>query len=358
MKVADFSYPLDESLVAAQPPATRDGGRLMVLDGARITHHGVRDFPSLLPEGALVVLNDTRVVPARLSGVRLSGGKVEILLVDPLEETADKVRWRAMGRASKQLRPGSRLMFGPNREVEAVIDQKDGALLEVTFWTDNGEPIAELLERIGQMPLPPYIVKRREGVDFDAHDRERYQTVFASARGAVAAPTAGLHVTHEMLATLAERKVQTTHVTLHVGLGTFQSVTSEDFDDHPMHSERYEISTQAADAIAAARARSAPVIAVGTTVVRALESAADPARPGHVVAGKGSTNLLIQPGYAFSVVDRLLTNFHLPQSTLLALVCAFGGTSRVLGAYETAVAERYRFFSYGDAMYLARGERV
>lgn len=354
MKVADFSYTLDESLVASQPPEARDGGRLMVLGDAEPEHLQVRDFPSLVPEGALVVLNDTRVVPARLSGVRLSGGKVEILLVDPLEESTDKARWRAMGRASKQLRPGSRLMFGPNREVEAVIDQKDGSLLELTFWSEHGEPIGPLLERIGQMPLPPYIVKRRGAEDHDAHDRERYQTVFATARGAVAAPTAGLHVTEQMLEALAQRNVQVARVTLHVGLGTFQSVTSEDLDDHPMHSERYEIGAEAAAAIADARTRNAPVIAVGTTVVRALESAADPARPGHVVVGKGSTNLLIQPGYAFAIVDRLLTNFHLPQSTLLALVCAFGGTARVLDAYQTALRERYRFFSYGDAMYLAR----
>ena len=355
MRVADFSYALDETLVASQPPATRDGGRLLVLEGDAVQHRAIPDFAELVPEGALVVVNDTRVVPARLIGIRLSGGKVELLLIEPLEETPTKVRWRAMGRASKQLRPGSRLMFGPAGEAEAMVESKEGAVLEVSFWSERGEPIAEVLDRIGQMPLPPYIVKRRDAAtDSETQDKERYQTVFAAERGAVAAPTAGLHVTHDMLATLARRNVQVARVTLHVGLGTFQSVTAEDLDDHPMHFERYEVSAEAAQAIADARTRGAPVIAIGTTVVRALESAADPNRPGLVQAGKGNTNLLIQPGYTFRVVDRLLTNFHLPQSTLLALVCAFGGTARVLSTYETATRERYRFFSYGDAMYLAR----
>ena len=286
--------------------------------------------------------------------MRLSGGRVELLLIEPLREATDKVTWRAMGRASKSLRAGSRLTFGPDNEVEASIDSKDGAILEITFWTDRDEPIGALLDRIGQMPLPPYIVKRRDADVVGPDDRERYQTVFGTERGAVAAPTAGLHLTPEMLARLAQRNVQIAHVTLHVGLGTFQSVTAEDFDDHPMHSERYDVGAKAADAISAARTRGAPVVAVGTTVVRTLESTADPARPGHVLAGKGSTKLLIQPGYAFQIVDQLLTNFHLPQSTLLSLVCAFGGTERILAAYELATRERYRFFSYGDAMYLSR----
>ncbi len=355
MKASAFQYALDESLVASHPPERRDGGRMMQLgsDGS-IQHKQVRDVAELIPDGALVVLNDTRVVPARLIGLRLSGGKVELLLLEPLEEGTDKVRWRAMGRASKSLRPGSRLTFGPDNEVEATIDAKDGAILEITFWTDRGEPIAALLDRIGQMPLPPYIVKRRGSDVVGPDDRERYQTVFGTARGAVAAPTAGLHLTPEMLATLSRRNVQIAHVTLHVGLGTFQSVTAEDFDDHPMHSERYEVSERAAEAIAAARSRGAPVVAVGTTVVRTLESTADPARPGCVLAATGSTKLLIQPGYSFQVVDQLLTNFHLPQSTLLALVCAFGGIERIMAAYAVATHERYRFFSYGDAMYLSR----
>lgn len=354
METSAFAYTLDESLVASHPPEHRDGGRLMVLDDDRTEHAQVREFAERVPEGALVVVNDTRVVPARLIGLRLSGGKVELLLVEPLEEASDKVRWRAMGKASKQLRPGSRLTFGPKGEVEAEVGAKDGAMLEITFWTDSKEPVAAVLDRIGQMPLPPYIVKRRDGEQSGPDDMERYQTVFANERGAVAAPTAGLHITQAMLDTLARRNVHIARVTLHVGLGTFQSVMVDDLDDHPMHTERYEVTAAAAEAIAAARTRGAPVVAVGTTVVRTLESAADPERRGHVVAGKGSTKLLIQPGYDFRVVDRLLTNFHLPKSTLLALVCAFGGTDPVLRAYDVAQRERYRFFSYGDAMYLSR----
>lgn len=355
MKASAFHYVLDESLVASHPPERRDGGRMMQLGSdVSIEHRQVREFAEQVPAGALLVLNDTRVVPARLIGLRLSGGKVELLLIEPLHEATDKVTWRAMGRASKSLSSGSRLTFGPDNEVEASVDAKDGAILEITFWTDRGEPIGALLDRIGHMPLPPYIVKRRDAEVVGPDDRERYQTVFASERGAVAAPTAGLHLTAEMLATLTRRNVQIAHVTLHVGLGTFQSVTAVDLDDHPMHSERYHVSDAAAAAIAAARLRGAPVVAVGTTVVRTLESTADPARPGHVNPGKGSTKLLIQPGYAFQIVDQLLTNFHLPHSTLLSLVCAFGGTERILAAYELATRERYRFFSYGDAMYLSR----
>ncbi len=354
METSTFAYELDETLVASHPPERRDGGRLMVLEQEQLHHAQVREFAERLPEGALVIVNDTRVIPARLIGLRLSGGKVELLLVELLEETPSKVRWRAMGKASKQLRPGSRLTFGPHNEVEAEVGAKDGAMLEITFWTAQGdEPVAAVLDRIGEMPLPPYIVKRRDA-DAKTDDFERYQTVFASQRGAVAAPTAGLHITTEMLTTLARRNVQVAQVTLHVGLGTFQSVMVDDLDDHPMHSERYEVTTAAADAIAAARTRGAPVVAIGTTVVRTLESTADPERRGLVVAGKGSTKLLIQPGFDFRVVDRLLTNFHLPKSTLLALVCAFGGTERILRAYDVAQRERYRFFSYGDAMYVSR----
>ncbi len=219
----------------------------------------------------------------------------------------------------------------------------------MAVWTPTGEPLDAAVRACGHVPLPPYIKR-----DDDLADTERYQTVFARRDGAVAAPTAGLHLTNAALARLASRGCSPTNVTLHVGLGTFQPVGVDDLDEHPMHAERYEVSQSTADAIASARARGAPVVAIGTTTVRALESAADPDRPGQVRPSSGETRLLIQPGYAWRVVDALLTNFHLPRSTLLALVCAFGGTERVLEAYRVAVRERYRFFSYGDAMLLWR----
>ena len=222
--------------------------------------------------------------------------------------------------------------------------------LEVALWSPTGEPIDTAIRACGHVPLPPYI--KREDEDDDA---ERYQTVYARHDGAVAAPTAGLHLTNAILGRLAVRGCDVASVTLHVGLGTFQPVTVEDLDVHPMHSEHYVVSQSTADAVARARGRGAPVVAIGTTTVRALESAADAERPGCVVAATGETRLLVQPGYDWRVVDGLLTNFHLPRSTLLALVSAFGGTERILGAYRLAVAERYRFFSYGDAMLLWRG---
>jgi S-adenosylmethionine:tRNA ribosyltransferase-isomerase len=225
----------------------------------------------------------------------------------------------------------------------------DDGLLEVGLWTPGGEPVDAAVRACGHVPLPPYI--KREDEAFDA---DRYQTVYARHDGAVAAPTAGLHITNALLGRLAVRGCDVASVTLHVGLGTFQPVTVEDLDQHSMHAERYVVSQSTTDAIARARARGAEVVAVGTTTVRALESAADPDRPGHVLAGAAETRLLVQPGYAWRVVDGLLTNFHLPKSTLLALVAAFAGTERVLGAYRLAVSQRYRFFSYGDAMLLWR----
>jgi S-adenosylmethionine:tRNA ribosyltransferase-isomerase len=225
---------------------------------------------------------------------------------------------------------------------------EDG-LLEVALWSPSGEPLDAAVRACGHVPLPPYI-KREDGPD----DGERYQTVYARHDGAVAAPTAGLHLTNAMLGRLAVRGCDVASITLHVGLGTFQPVTVDDLDQHPMHSERYVVSQSTADAVARARARGAPVVAVGTTTVRALESAADPARPGHILPSSGDTRLLVQPGYDWRVVDALMTNFHLPRSTLLALVCAFAGTERVLDAYRAAVVDRYRFFSYGDAMLLGR----
>jgi S-adenosylmethionine:tRNA ribosyltransferase-isomerase len=305
------------------------------------------------------VLNDTRVIPARLLGQKSdTGGRVEIFLVRRLDDraidldgVARKVEiWRALGKSSKPLRFGSAVSVGNGRLVVHLLgrSEEDG-LLEVALWAPSGESIDSAIHACGHVPLPPYIKR-----DDDAADVDRYQTVFARVDGAIAAPTAGLHMTEALLGRLAVRGCEVTTVTLHVGLGTFQPVTVADLDQHPMHAERFRISRTAVDAIARARDRGSPVVAVGTTVARALESAADRGREGHVVAGDGETRLLLQPGARFHVVDALVTNFHLPRSTLLAMVCAFAGTERVLAAYAEAVRERYRFFSYGDAMLLWR----
>jgi S-adenosylmethionine:tRNA ribosyltransferase-isomerase len=369
MRVDAFQYELPPELIAQHPPEARELARLLELprEGGAPEHRRVDVLPERIPSGALVVVNDTRVIPARLLGrKRETGGRVEVMLVRrtgvreietaPGQPRAVEV-WRALGKASKPLRFGADIEVlhrgldaGPASLMVRLLGRADDdGLLEVGLWSASGEPVADLIRACGHVPLPPYI-KREDRPD----DADRYQTVYARHDGAVAAPTAGLHITNAMLGRLAVRGCEVASVTLHVGLGTFQPVTAEDLDQHPMHAETYSVSQSTAEAIAAARARDAPVVAIGTTTVRALESAADPSRPGHVRATSGETRLLVQPGYEWRAVDGLLTNFHLPRSTLLALVCAFGGTERVLLAYELAVRERYRFFSYGDAMLLWR----
>lgn len=353
MRVDTFSYELPPDRIAQHPTSDREASRLLVLsDGsAPAEHHATRDLASLLPKDALVVVNDTRVIPARLLGQKAdTGGKVEIFLVRRVgKSTLDQREievWKALGKSSKPLRFPSQVLIGTL--VIHLLGRGDDGLLEVGLWVPEGT-IADALRAHGHIPLPPYIKR-----DDEPADAERYQTVFARADGAVAAPTAGLHISRALLGRLAVRGCELTSITLHVGLGTFQPVTVDDLDQHPMHAEVFEISNTAAKAITAARARGAPVVAIGTTVVRALESAADPDREGHVRPTTGETRLLIQPGYRFRVVDILLTNFHLPRSTLLAMVCAFGGTERVLSAYDFAVKNDYRFFSYGDAMLLRK----
>jgi S-adenosylmethionine:tRNA ribosyltransferase-isomerase len=361
-----LDYELPPELIATHPPAERDGARLLVLDaGGALAHASVRDLERFVVPGTLVVVNDTRVIPARLLGHKVeTGGKAELLLVRRLDEVAlvhegrevQAERWTALGRASKPLRHGSHLRFdaawAPHLRLCARILGGDGALLMVALFSPAGARVAEAIEAVGHVPLPPYLHRAD-----DPADRERYQTVFARVPGAVAAPTAGLHLTAALMERLAAQGVRVAKVTLHVGLGTFQPVTVPDLDDHPMHAEVFSVPAETALAVDHARDRRAPVLAVGTTVVRALESAADPDRPGRVLAASGETRLLLQPGYAFRVVDQLLTNFHLPQSTLLALVAAFAGRERVLAAYAAAVAARYRFYSYGDAMLIrARAE--
>lgn len=355
MKVDVFDYALPPERIAQEPTADREAARLLVLPeaGGAPVHTTVAALPELLPASALVVLNDTRVVPARLLGVKAeTGGRVEIFLVQKVGareiDGLEYQVWRALGRSSKGLKFGTNVVVGP-LVIRLLGRADDGGLLEVGLVTTDGSAVDDAIRTTGHVPLPPYI--KRD--DRDA-DRERYQTVFARVDGAIAAPTAGLHLTRAMLGRFAVRGLEVASVTLHVGLGTFQPVTAADLDDHPMHAEVYDVSRTAESAIAKARARGAAVAAIGTTVVRTLESVADPAEDGLIHAGAGTTRLLIQPGYRFRVVDVLLTNFHLPKSTLLALVCAFGGTERVLAAYETAVKESYRFFSYGDAMLLWR----
>ncbi len=369
MRVDALHYELPPELIAQRPTDDREAARLLHVpgDGTSFAHLRAAELPSLLPAGALVVVNDTRVMPARLLGrKRETGGRIEVLLVRrlgscELEIAPGDVRpadvWRALGKSSKPLKFGVDIEVwprgastGPASLVVRLLGRADDdGLLEVAIFSPTGEPIESALRACGHVPLPPYIKR-----DDEPADAARYQTVFARHDGAIAAPTAGLHLTNGILGRLAVRGCEVASVTLHVGLGTFQPVSALDLDDHPMHAERYVVSQSTADAVARARARGAPVVAIGTTSVRALESAACPDRLGYVQAKSGETRLLVQPGYSWRVVDGLFTNFHLPRSTLLALVCAFAGTERVLDAYRLAVEQRYRFFSYGDAMLLWR----
>lgn len=349
VRIELFDYELPEDRIARYPTSRRDGARLLVVNPRTdaLDDRALIDIPDFIPEGALVVLNDTRVMKARLLGEKAdTGGRVEIFLVEKLEGAGSSERWRALGRASKPLRQGQLVKLGGGgllAHIETRSEQ-DGAL-EIRLESTSQATVAEAIETHGQVPLPPYM--RREPTD---EDIERYQTVFARAPGAVAAPTAGLHLTSELLEKLRSTGVEVATLTLHVGLGTFQPVTVDDLDGHPMHAEAFEITADLVEAVTAARQRKKPVVAIGTTVVRALESAACPEKLGQVRPMKTSTRLLIQPGFSFRVVDTLLTNFHLPRSTLLALVSAFAGRERVLHAYGEAVRRGYRFYSYGDAM--------
>jgi S-adenosylmethionine:tRNA ribosyltransferase-isomerase len=345
MRVELLDYSLPEHAIAQRPTPERDGARLLCVDQAGVQHQRLADWVSLVPEAALVVLNDTRVRRSRLLAKKSSGGNVELLFLEARATAPDTQEWIALGHSNRPLRPGARLELGPLQLT--VIDREASGQLRLEV---KGEHDLEgFFERYGRVPLPPYI--RRDPVLDDA---ERYQTVFAEHLGSAAAPTAGLHVTRSMLERLANRGVQVAFATLHVGAGTFVPVRSDDLDDHPMHAEQYRISQDLCEQVTRARERGAPVVAVGTTVVRALESAHDPERPGHVQPGSGQTRLLIQPGFEFRVVDALLTNFHAPRSTLLALVSAFIGQRRCASAYRVALAEGYRFLSYGDAMWLPR----
>ena len=354
MRVERFDYALPAELVAQMPTTDREQARLLVVPrSGKAQHRTIATLAEDVTPGTLIVVNDTRVMPARILGTKEgTGGKSEVFLVKKLADIAGDdgtvaERWRALARASKALRPGTRIV--KDALIIDIEGKAEDGLFEVRLTTRSGEPVEEARRKAGQVPLPPYIKR-----DVRPEDEERYQTVFARAEGAVAAPTAGLHLTAALMRRLESRGCEIATCTLHVGLGTFQPVTAEDLDDHEMHAEYFEVTRSLASAVARARAREAPVLAIGTTVVRALESAVDRERAGHVRPCAGETRILIQPGKPLAIVDRLLTNFHLPKSTLLALVCAFGGTDRVLATYAEAVKEKYRFFSYGDAMLLDR----
>lgn len=339
MQRSDFSFDLPAGLIAQTPLPERAASRLLHLDAAgAIADRRFRDLPDLLCPGDLLVLNDTRVIPARLLGRKASGGRVEVLV----ERLLGAGRVLAQVRASKTPREGARLhLEGP---IEAEVLGRDGEFFVLELRGDADA--LTLLERHGHMPLPPYIA-RPDGTA----DRERYQTVFAREPGAVAAPTAGLHFEAGLLEALAAAGVDIAYVTLHVGAGTFQPLRVERLEEHRMHAERVDVGAAACAKVAAARERGGRVVAVGTTVVRSLETAA---RCGPLQPFAGDTRLFITPGFGFRVVDALLTNFHLPESTLLMLVCAFGGYDAVMRAYRHAVEQRYRFFSYGDAMFVER----
>ncbi|MBK9031626.1 MAG: tRNA preQ1(34) S-adenosylmethionine ribosyltransferase-isomerase QueA [Myxococcales bacterium] len=348
---ADFAFDLPAAQIAQAPAATRDGSRLLVVRGA---DHVDTRFPALLdhlPPDPVVIVNDARVVPARVHCHRPSGGAVELLFVepDPTPVPAGQVAWRCLARAGGRLHPGDPLTpdGDPSITLTVASARGDGGALAIAVPAAGPGDVFGLLDRVGELPLPPYIA-RADGPAAD--DRERYQTVYARTPGAVAAPTAGLHLTPGLLDAIAARGGTLAHVTLHVGLGTFAPVRVDDLAAHAMHVERFDVPAATAALVASGR----PIVAVGTTVVRALESAAT--GPRQVAVGPGATGLFIRPGtgYRFQIVDALVTNFHLPESTLLMLVSAFAGYDRVMSAYRHAVAAGYRFFSYGDAMLLER----
>ena len=336
MKVSDFDFALPKKLIAQYPCKKRSASRLLCLDKKTVTHRQFIDLPDLLSPKDLLIFNNTKVIPARLYGEKSTGGKVEILV----ERILDEHQVLAHMRFSKSPHIGTKLILANQVKVE-VLGRKD-ELFELYF--QHPDNVLNILEKIGHIPLPPYITRQDEKID-----QERYQTVFAKHKGAVAAPTAGLHFDKQLLQKIAAKKINTAFITLHVGAGTFQPVRVTNVKEHKMHSEYIEVSEQVCEKIKATKNRGGRVIAVGTTCMRSLETAA---QSGAIKPYKGETDIFIYPGFKFNCVDSLITNFHLPKSTLLMLVCAFAGFDNTLRAYQEAVKERYRFFSYGDAMFI------
>lgn len=349
MNVADFDFHLPEHLIAQEPPAERGGSRLMTLDRAtgRASHHRFSELPLLLQPGDLLVVNDTRVFPARLIGTRLpGGGAAECFLVGPAQEPDT---WTALVHPGQRLGEGSRMRFEANSRIlhAEVLGRHFHGRRTVRLWTEDGSPVRDTIDAIGHVPLPPYIKR----ADVPA-DRDRYQTIYARERGSIAAPTAGLHFTPDILAALAKRGIERAPVTLHVGYGTFQPVRVDRVEDHRVEAEYYDVTAETAAALTRAKRDRRRVIAVGTTTTRTLESLSVGA-DGDIRPGSGETALFIYPGFDFKIVSGLITNFHLPKSSLLMLVGAFAGRDAVLAAYREAIEQRYRFYSYGDAMFIA-----
>lgn len=344
MRVDDFHFELPDELIARHPAEQRTGSRLLCVDGdsGELVHRGFADILALVEPGDLLVFNDTRVIPARMFGNKSTGGKIEMLV----ERVVDAHNALVHIRSSKAPKPGAELLM--EGQLEAEVTGRQGALFEVRFKGERS--LLSWLDEIGHMPLPPYMDRE----DHES-DRERYQTVYNRVPGAVAAPTAGLHFDEALLQALRDKGVELGFVTLHVGAGTFQPVKVETVTEHQMHSEYIEVSEQVCEQVRACHARGGRVIGVGTTSVRSLESAALKSEAnGELAAYSGETDIFIYPGYEFRVIDCLVTNFHLPQSTLLMLVSAFAGQQHILSAYREAVEQKYRFYSYGDAMFLTR----
>ncbi len=349
MRVADFSFDLPEELIAHYPQPERSACRLLSLDGpsGEISHNVFTDLLDKLAPGDLLVFNNTRVIPARLFGRKVSGGKIEVLV----ERVLDSHRVLAHVRASKAPKAGAELLLGDREDISATMLARHDALFELRI--NDERDVLTVLNDVGHIPLPPYIDRPDE-----ASDRELYQTVYSERPGAVAAPTAGLHFDQPLLDALRAKGVEMAFVTLHVGAGTFQPVRVDAIEDHVMHAEYAEVPAQVTQAVLACKQRGNCVIAVGTTSVRSLESAAQAASDSLIAPFFGDTSIFIYPGYRFRIIDALVTNFHLPESTLIMLVSAFAGYHHTMKAYQTAVAEQYRFFSYGDAMFITRNNQA
>lgn len=343
MKKSDFYFDLPEALIAQTPLERRDSSRLLLLDKntGEIEHRHFYDLPAYLHKGDCLVMNDSRVLPARLLGCRSSGGSVELVLLRDLGDG----KWECLSRPGRKTKPGTELSFGDGELKATVLEVAEGGNRIVQFHYDG--IFLEVLERLGKMPLPPYIKA-------ELQDSERYQTVYSRELGSAAAPTAGLHFTKELLDKIAEKDVKLCYVTLHVGLGTFRPVKEDEIEDHAMHSEFCIIPEETARIVNETKKNGGRVIAVGTTSCRTLESFAN--EDGTLSATSGWTDIFIYPGYRFKCIDALITNFHLPESTLIMLVSALAGREHVLNAYKTAVEEKYRFFSFGDAMFIHEGE--
>ncbi|TDB45263.1 tRNA preQ1(34) S-adenosylmethionine ribosyltransferase-isomerase QueA [Photorhabdus luminescens] len=345
MRVSDFTFELPDEMIAHYPQPQRSGCRLLSLDGetGALTHGIFTDVLDKLNAGDLLVFNNTRVIPARIFGRKATGGKLEVLV----ERVLDDKRVLAHVRASKAPKEGTELLLGDNESLKATMLARHDSLFEIRF--DDKRDVLSILDDIGHMPLPPYINRPDEEAD-----RELYQTVYSERPGAVAAPTAGLHFDEPLLEALRKKGVEMVFVTLHVGAGTFQPVRVETIEDHIMHAEYAEVPQDVVDAVLACKARGNKVVAVGTTSVRSLESAAKACQDGLIAPFFNDTQIFIYPGFEYQVVDALITNFHLPESTLIMLVSAFAGYKNTMNAYKEAVAEKYRFFSYGDAMFICR----